>query len=87
VPVTVRKWRPIERNKRAAAEIRRAYMKALKMMWFTEGGRLVCRWVDSEEQENRDTLLLQADTAGSGKTALSAESGIETPGLTLGRAA
>ena len=28
-------------------------MKKLKMSWATEGGQLVCRWVDSQEPEKR----------------------------------
>jgi hypothetical protein len=26
-------------------------MRKLKMSWVTEGGQLVCRWVESEEPE------------------------------------
>jgi len=33
-------------------------MRALKMSWNTEGGRLVCRWVESEECENSLVLCL-----------------------------
>lgn len=29
-------------------------MQALRMSWNTESGRLVCRWVESEEVEKRD---------------------------------
>ena len=31
-------------------------MTRLKMSWNTEGGRLVCRWIESNEREKREPL-------------------------------
>jgi len=39
-------------------------MRTLKMTWNTEEGRLVCRWVESEENENSDTVLMGLAQSG-----------------------
>jgi len=39
-------------------------MRTVKMTWNTEEGRLVCRWVKSEENENSDTVLMGLAQSG-----------------------
>jgi len=34
-------------------------MRALKMSWHTEQGRLVCRWIETEQQEKSPSCPLR----------------------------
>ena len=61
-------------------------MKGLKMMWFTSGDNLVCRWVDAGEQEKTEAIST-VTAAGNPIAALTAEPSINQPGLVIGRAA
>ena len=43
-------------------------MKTFKMSWNTDGRRLVCRWVESEEHEKYDSASMLSDSRVSCRT-------------------
>jgi hypothetical protein len=62
-------------------------MRNLKMSWYTAGDELVCRWVDSQEQETNHEALtsLTGRDDGSKNSNLSAE--VQVTELGIGKAA
>jgi hypothetical protein len=62
-------------------------MRNLRMSWYTAGDKLMCRWVESEEQETChgvSTPLGEADDSRK-ESSLGAE--IEAPRFAVARAA
>jgi hypothetical protein len=58
----------------------------LKMLWHKEGGQLVCRWVDSEEQETGEAVpMLRRASIAKEESELDAQ--VPAPGVGVDRAA
>lgn len=62
-------------------------MKPLRMLWYTSGTELLCRWVDADEEEKSGVAPTRVAGAGSNAADARAEAKVNRTEIAVGKAA